>query len=118
MILYSLSIRFRQRYPTRRFQGIQMKQLPDVEKLFQVNVMVYSLEKVEKDIDDDDDDDEEEETPDVTAVLVRRSLCHFGSTIYLNLYEDHFSYIKSMPRYSKSYQCSRCGATYTNGCNV
>ena len=27
----------------------------------------------------------------------------------MNLYEKHFSYIKDLARYSKSFQCSRCG---------
>ena len=67
--------------------------------------MVYSLEKSEV----GEEEEEEEESPEITARLVRRSLCHHSSTMYLNLYKNHFSYIKSLARYSKSYQCSRCG---------
>ncbi|KAJ7361945.1 hypothetical protein OS493_014592 [Desmophyllum pertusum] len=32
-----------------------------------------------------------------------------GRTLYLNLYQHHFSYINDLKKYSKSYCCSRCG---------
>ena len=35
--------------------------------------------------------------------------------MYVNLYKDHFSYIHNMKRYSKSYQCPRCGKFWKNG---
>ena len=41
--------------------------------------------------------------------LLRRSHRHYSSTLYLNPYENHFSYIKDLARYSKSFCCSRCG---------
>ena len=37
------------------------------------------------------------------------SLCHYPSTLYLNLYQNHFSYIKDTKKYTKSYCCTRCG---------
>jgi len=33
----------------------------------------------------------------------------------LNLYDNHFSYIKNLARYSKSYQCSKCGKMWKKG---
>ena len=41
---------------------------------------------------------------------------HYESTLYLNLYDKHFSYIKDLARYSKSFCCSRCGK-YGKGAN-
>ena len=55
------------------------------------------------------EEEEEETRPDIAATLVRRLHRYYESTLYLNLYEKHFSYIKDITRYSKSFQCSRCG---------
>ena len=42
------------------------------------------------------------------AELVRRSPAQYQETMYLNLYEAHFSYIKDIRMYSHSYKCSKC----------
>ena len=44
-----------------------------------------------------------------TAELVRRSLCHYPETMYLNLYETHFSFIQDVHMYCHSYRCRKCG---------
>ena len=41
--------------------------------------------------------------------LVRRSPCQYIETMYLNLYETHFSYIRDIKAYSHSYMCCKCG---------
>ena len=56
-----------------------MKDLYRVETTFQTNVCVSSLVKP----------DEEDDRP--TAELVRRSVCKYPTTLYLNLHETHFS---------------------------
>ena len=58
---------------------------------------------------DEDNTEEENTVPDIAAQLIHRSLCHYPSTLYLNLYQNHFSYIKDLKKYAKSYSCSRCG---------
>ena len=47
--------------------------------------------------------------------LIHRALCHYPSTPYLNLYQNHFSYIKDLKKYAKSYSCSRCGTLWKDG---
>ena len=42
------------------------------------------------------DDAEEETRPDIPATLLRHSHRHYSSTLYLNLHENHFSYIKDL----------------------
>ena len=42
------------------------------------------------------------------AEIVRRSLCSYAQTIYLNLYETHFSYIKDINTYCHSWRCRNC----------
>ncbi|KAK3741920.1 hypothetical protein QZH41_001681 [Actinostola sp. cb2023] len=104
-------LRYSAQYPDSRFKGVKLEELTDLEKLFNINIVVYSLEPHHSTQEDDDDDDENSEQPiegDVVAHIVRRSHRHYPETMYLNLYKDHFSFIKNVSRYSKSYQCSRC----------
>ena len=51
---------------------------------------------------------DDEEDGQITVYLVHRSLNRYEQTMYVNLYEDHFSYVFNLKRYSKSYQCRRC----------
>ena len=44
-----------------------------------------------------------------TAELVRRSVCKYPDTLYLNLHETHFSFIQAVRMYCHSYRCRKCG---------
>ena len=105
--------RYRQTRPEKkRFSGIKLEELADLEHLFEVNIFVYSLEPTKPDGEMGEDEigqDNNNSTPELSAQLIHRSLCHYPSTLYLNLYKHHFSYIKNVQKYSKSYCCSRCG---------
>ena len=90
----------------KKFHGVKLSELDDLEKLYEVNIQVYSLAPTQS---HSEDEDNEENTPEIAATLLRRSHRHYSSTLYLNLYENHFSYIKDLARYSKSFCCSRCG---------
>ena len=103
-----------QRYRTTRseektFCGIKLEDLSDLEHLFEINIFVYSLETTKTDGDDGEEVEEEESKPEIAAQLVHRSLCNYSSTLYLNLYEEHFSFIKDIKTYAKSFCSSRCG---------
>ena len=67
------------------FTGVTLDDLSKIEAAFDVNVVVYKLV----------------ETTDgkTTVELVRRSPCQYIETMYLNLYETHFSYIKDIRMY-------------------
>ena len=65
-----------------------------METTFKTNVFVYKLVEIAD--------------GKTTAELVRRSMGHYTETMYLNLYEAHFSYIKDIRMYSHSYKCSKC----------
>lgn len=98
----SLLFRYCQRYPQDgKFPGALLEELSELEKLFEINIAVYSLEP--------NVDEENDGSSRIVARLVQRSYRLYPSTLNLNLYNDPFSYIKSMTRYSKSYQCSKCG---------
>ncbi|KXJ22829.1 Zinc finger and SCAN domain-containing protein 22 [Exaiptasia diaphana] len=99
--------RYLQSFPQNEgFQGIKLEDLPELEKVFQLNIAVYSLEP---------ECNEENVRPKIIARLVKRSHHTFPTTLNLNLYNDHFSYIKSLGRYSKSFQCCKCGKYWKNG---
>jgi len=65
-----------------------------LEQLFSLNVYVYDLQEMEE--------------GDIAARLVRRSPYSYQETMNLNLYEDHFSYVSDMVKYSHSFLCSKC----------
>ena len=92
-----------------KFCGVKLKELPDIEHLFEVNIFVYVLEPTKPDEEEGDEDIEKEKedfAPEIAAQLVHRSLCHYSSTLCLNVYQNHFSYIKDLKKYAKSYSCS------------
>ena len=76
------------------FAGVTIDDLSKIEATFGVNVVVYKLDEITD--------------GKTTAELVRRSPCQYIETMYLNLYEAHFSYIKDIRMYSHSYKCSKC----------
>ena len=81
--------------PVRDFAGVKLDDLLKVESKFETNVTVYKLV------------DTSEET--TTAELVRRSECHYPDTMYVNIFETHFSYIKDIRMYCHSWRCRNCG---------
>ena len=76
------------------FTGVPLDELDKVETKFKTNICVYQLVEIAD--------------GQTTAELVRRSMGHYTETMYLNLYETHFSYIKDIRMYSHSYKCSKC----------
>ena len=76
------------------FAGVTIDDLHKVESKFKTNVVVYQLEEIDN--------------GKTMAELVRRSPAQYQETMYLNLYEAHFSYIKDIRMYSHSYKCSKC----------
>ena len=97
----------------KKFHGVKLSELDDLEKLYEVNIQVYSLTPTQT-----HGEEEEDTRPDIAATLIRRSHRHYESTLYLNLYEKHFSYIKDHTRYSKSFCCSRCSKYWKRASNL
>ena len=80
--------------PVHDFAGVTLDDLHKVESKFETNVVVYQLVEIDN--------------GKTMAELVRRSPGQYPETMYLNLYEAHFSYIKDIRMYSHSYKCSKC----------
>ena len=87
----------RDHVPMEEFAGVTLDDLYRVETTFQTNVCVYKLVKPDA------------EDSKSTAELVRRSLCKYPETMYLNLHETHFSFIQDVRMYCHSYRCRKCG---------
>ena len=81
------------------FDGVTLEELPALEKLFELNIYVYRLAECQ---------DEDNNKTDIVAQLTLRSHRTYTNSMYLNLYGSHFSYIKNLNMYSKSYCCSKC----------
>ena len=99
----------------KKFHGVKLSELDELEKLYEVNIHVYNFAPTQT---HGEEQEEEETRPDIAAALVRRSHRHYESTLYLNLYEKHFSDIKDLARYSKSFCCSRCGKYWKRAHNL
>ena len=80
--------------PVHDFAGVTIDDLSEIEATFGVNVVVYKLDEITD--------------GKTTGELVRRSPCQYIETMYLNVYETHFSYIKDIRIYSHSYKCIKC----------
>ena len=65
-----------------------------LEQLFSLHVYVYDLQ--------------ETEVGDIAARLVQRSPYSYQETMNLNFYDDHFSYVSNIAKYSHSFLCSKC----------
>ena len=70
--------------------GIDLNMLPELEKFFKININVFSLHD------------------DGTSLAIFKSLCRYKDLMYLNLYENHFSYVKNIKLYCHKYQCPSC----------
>ena len=88
--------------PMEEFAGVTLDDFYRVETTFQTNVCVYKLIKPDA------------EDGKSTAELVRRSLCNYPETMYLNLHETHFSFIQDVCMYCNSYRCRKCGDSLWN----
>ena len=49
---------------------------------------------------------------DGSSTVVRTSTAKYGSTLYLNVYRNHFSYIRNIDTFAKSYVCPTCDACF------
>ena len=68
--------------------------LHKVESKFETNVVVYQLVEIAN--------------GKTMAELVRRSTGHYTETMYVNLHETHYSYIRDINMYCHSWRCRNC----------
>ena len=69
--------------------GVKVFDFVEIEDLFQVNIVVYSLNET-------------------SAQLVHKSRGFYKDTMKLNLYKNHFSLIHDFEKYCDVYRCVKC----------
>ncbi len=80
-------------------EGIFLEHIPDCEIKFKVAINIYNLK----------------ENGDADILYLSRLDYR---PLHLNLYENHFSFIKDFKIYSKRYQCSQCERLLTQSCHL
>ena len=80
------------------FRGVKLSDLKTIEILFQVNVLVFTLEN---------------SNGEIKAKCERKSQTNHDENLYLHLQGNHFCFIKNLDLYSKSYKCEDCDTLYT-----
>ena len=86
--------------PDEEFHGIDFHELPNLEELFKINLHVYSLMETGE------------------AAMIYRSINNHKDTLYLNLYDNHFSVIIKLDAYCKKYRCTYCSQLSSSACNL
>ena len=76
------------------FEGIQFSEFPLFESIFQINLHVYYLQE------------------DGVTKPVYLSRTHHKETMYLNMYENHLSFISNINLYSQKCECDKCGKRF------
>ena len=84
----------------RDFVGVTIEDLHKVETKFKTNVVVYQLVEIAN--------------GKTTAELVRRWTAQYPDTMYVNLHETHYSYIKDIRMYCHSWRCRNCQVSLFN----
>jgi len=69
---------------------LTLNDIPQFENNFKINVEVYSLN----------------ENGDARAIYISQG--YFAERMFLNIYENHLSYVKDFNKYAKKYQCQYC----------
>ena len=72
------------------FPGVRMDDISELEICFNVKIMVYCLNS------------------NGTVSLIYNSLSDNDNVMYLNLYDNHFSYITNFEKLVKRFQCDKC----------
>ena len=75
---------------TKNFKGVSIQDMPELEKCFNLNILIYSL------------------SPSGVVSNLYKSLNDYSNKMYLNLHENHLSYIVNFSKLSKKYQCEKC----------
>ena len=84
---------------TGQYSGVTMDEMLDLERCFNVKILIYSL------------------SPDGVVCNVYKSVNYYDSKMYLNVYENHLSYIVDINKIAKNFQCEKCLKLFTREWN-
>ena len=83
-----------------QFNGVHLKDIPQVEDLFRININIHTL------LDAD------------TAISVYLSSCQYPSTLYCHLWRHHLSYITNFNTFAKRFHCHLCDKLFSTPRNA
>ena len=72
------------------FEGIHLSDIDNLEQCFNFKIMIYSLKY------------------NGIVEMVYNSLSSFSDKMYLNLHDNHLSYITNFKSFAKKFQCDKC----------
>lgn len=77
------------------FLGLDMELISELERCFSVSIYIYELQG------------------DDSVILRYKPSTNFRSTMYLNVFENHLSYISKFSTYAKKFTCSLCNRLFS-----
>ncbi len=83
-----------------KYKGFKTNKLYKFEKMFSVNVNVFTLK--------DKNNKEPNDTTPFVASIVRESTNTHTSTMNCSLWKNHFSYITNVSKYARRFKCDVC----------
>lgn len=78
----------------KNYDGVNLSDIPEIERVFEISINIYSLQE------------------DGKAFTIYVSKLKY-QVLYLNLYKNHFSFIKNIRMFSKMFQCDNCQLVFT-----
>ena len=75
------------------FQGVHMNNLPIVEDLLILNILLYDIDIVDE---------------NVISERARRSIPKYEKTARLLIYNNHICYVNNINAYFQSFRCPKC----------
>ena len=86
-----------------QFQGVHMKDIPIVEDLLTLNVLLYVMDIVDGNI---------------VGELARRSVKKYENTVRLLRYNNHICYVSNINAVSQSFRCPNCDTFFNRIFNL
>ena len=86
-----------------QFQGVHMNDIPTVEDLLTLNILLYDIDIVDGNI---------------IGELARRSMQKYNSTVRLLRYNNHIYYVSNIIAVFQAFRCPNCGTFFSRAFNL
>ena len=101
--LFSLFINTMVGLSPNHFQGVHMKDIPTVEDLPTLNILLYDIDNLEGNI---------------IGELARRSLQKYENTVRLTRYNNHICYVSKINAVFQAFRCPNCDTFFNRTFNL
>ena len=86
-----------------QFQGVQMNDIPIVEDLLTLNIVLYDIDIVDSNL---------------IGELARRSLQKYNNTVRLLRYNNHICYVSNINAVFQAFRCPNCDTFFNRTLNL